>query len=296
MPNVTKKRIGEFLLVVFEFIWDKPDGLRVKEILDRIPQKITLTEWEKGFYPSSPGEKRYVKNIRFGSIDLVKAGWLVKSKGIWTITDDGRQAYQKYKDPEVFYKEAVRLYHQWDLNRPTDEELEEGESEIPNTFLAIEEAEEKAWTQITQFLAEMPPYEFQELVADLIRAMDYHVEWIAPQGRDQGIDIIAYNDPLGAVNPRIKIQVKHRNQSTTVEGLRSFISVLGNDEIGIFVSFGGFTSEAKEKARTEQNRKVTLIDLERFYDLWIEHYQNLSQEAQQRFPLKPVYFLSPNID
>jgi uncharacterized protein with gpF-like domain len=57
----------------------------------------------------------------------------------------------------------------------------------------------------------MPPYEFQELVADLLRAMGYHVAWIADAGKDGGIDIVAYNDPLGTRLPRIKVQVKRHN-------------------------------------------------------------------------------------
>ena len=39
--------------------------------------------------------------------------------------------------------------------------------------------------------------------------------------------------------------------------------------------------------------KFTLIDLEGLFDLWLKHYDKLSQEAKQRFPLKPIYFLAP---
>ena len=62
---------------------------------------------------------------------------------------------------------------------------------------------------------------------------------------------------------------------------------------GLFVSSGGFTSDAKEEARTQERRKVTLLDLENLFDLWVEHYDKLTQEARQRFPLKPIHFLAP---
>ena len=61
--------------------------------------------------------------------------------------------------------------------------------------------------------------------------------------------------------------------------------------VGIFVSSGGFTSDAKEEARTQERRKITLLDLEQFYDFWVQFYDKLSQDARQRFPLKPVYYL-----
>ncbi len=160
--------------------------------------------------------------------------------------------------------------------------------------MAVEQAEELAWEQIQQYVQGMNPYDFQELVADLLRAMGYHVIWVAPRGRDRGIDIIAYTDPLGASVPRIKVQVKHKSDPVNVEGLRAFLSVPGTDELGLFVASGGFTSGAKEEARTQERRKITLIDLETLFDLWVEHYPKLTQEARQRLPLKPIYFLAPS--
>ena len=41
----------------------------------------------------------------------------------------------------------------------------------------------------------MNPNELQELVADLLRAMDYHVAWVAPPGKDGGVDVLAFTDP-----------------------------------------------------------------------------------------------------
>jgi len=293
MADITRRRTGEFLRFVFELLWDKPDGLPAKVILDAIPNSIKLSEYESGYYASTPNSPRFEKIVRFATIDLVHAGWLVKSKGRWYLTEEGRQAYKKYPDPEDFYKEAVRLYQEWKRSRPKKEGLVTDEQEVQKISLTVEEAEEKAWEQIQQYLQQIKPYEFQELVADLLRAMDYHVSWVAPPGKDRGIDIIAYTDPLGASVPRIKVQVKHRDQPTAVEGLRAFMSTLGTDDLGLFVSSGGFTSDAKDEARTQERRKVTLLDLENFFDLWVEHYEKLSQEARQRFPLKPIYFLAP---
>ncbi len=292
MADITRRRTGEFLCIVFNLLLDKPEGLSAKEILDTIPLNITLTDFEKGYYPSTPNSPRFEKNVRFATIDLVKAGWMVKNKGRWYITDEGQSAYKKYKDPEVFYKEAQKIYYEWRKSRPkTKGKVDEEDAE--QITLTVDEAEEKAWDQIKHYLQKMQPYEFQELVADLLRAMGYHVTWVAPPGRDRGIDIIAYTDPIGANGPRIKVQVKHRDQSTTVDGLRAFMSVLGTDEIGLYVSSGGFTSEARDEARTQERRKVTLLDLEKFFELWVEHYEKLPQEARQRFPLKPIQFLAP---
>ena len=71
------------------------------------------------------------------------------------------------------------------------------------------------------------------------------------------------------------------------------MAVLGDDDVGIFVSVGGFTKDAEDEARTQEKRKVTLLNLEKLFDLWVEHYLRLSNDARRMLPLKPIYFLAP---
>ena len=90
------------------------------------------------------------------------------------------------------------------------------------------------------------------------------------------------------------LQVKHTiEQSVSSNDVRAFISVLGNDEVGIFISSGGFTKDAEEEARTQQSKKITLINLDKLFDLWVEFYDQLTYEARLRLPLKPIYYLAP---
>ena len=100
-------------------------------------------------------------------------------------------------------------------------------------------------------------------------------------------------DPLGTRLPRIKVQVKRQQNSVSVEGLRSFLALLGDDDVGLFVSTGGFTKDAEQEARTQEKRRVILIDLERLFDLWVEHYPRLDDDARRRLPLRPIHFLAP---
>lgn len=158
----------------------------------------------------------------------------------------------------------------------------------------VEEAEENAWLEIERYVQEMKPYEFQKLVAALLRAMGYHVSWIAPPGPDKGIDILAHNDPLGTSTPRIKVQVKRQAEKVNVGGLRSFMALLGEQDVGIFVATGGFTSDAESEARTKETRKLTLVNLEQLVELWVQHYAKVTESDKHLLPLKPVYYLAPN--
>ena len=78
----------------------------------------------------------------------------------------------------------------------------------------------------------MDPYEFQELVADLFKAMGYYASWVAPPGKDGGLDIVAYPDPLRTRPPRIKVQVKRQQQRINADGVRSFVSLVNEETLG----------------------------------------------------------------
>ena len=168
--------------------------------------------------------------------------------------------------------------------------VDNDDRQVTQTF---EQAEEQAWQEIEGHLQNMNPYDFQHLIGDLLEAMEYHVGWIAPPGKDGGIDVLAFTDPLGTRPPRIKVRVKRQQQKVSVDGLRSFLAVLGDDDVGIFVNTGGFTKEASDEARTQEKCRVTLINAQRLLDLWIEHYDGLAESAKQRMPLRPIYFLAP---
>ena len=189
----------------------------------------------------------------------------------------------------------MRLYHQWKIEQPPESGDEESEEETPAKVASItlEQAEEQAWSEIDQYLRTINPYEFQEIVASLLRAMGYHISWIAPAGKDGGIDILAASDPLGTRPPRIKVQVKRQAQAVNVDGLRSFMALLGDGDVGIFVSVGGFTKDAEGEARTQEKRKITLLNNEQLFDLWVEYYDKLKEEDRRRLPLQPIYFLAP---
>ena len=89
------------------------------------------------------------------------------------------------------------------------------------------------------------------------------------------------------------MQVKRRVDKINVDGLRAFMAVLGGQDVGIFIATGGFTTEAQREVRSQENRRVSLIDLQRFFDLWVEHYSKVQEDDQQRLPLKAVQFLAP---
>jgi restriction system protein len=291
MAEITRKRIGEIVRKAFSILLEYPEGLPAKELLSQLSNSLTLSDFEKSDYPNSPGVRRFEKIARFATIAPVKAGWLVKSKGRWIVTEEGKTAFKQYPDPEEFARQAADLYHKWRDTQP-DAIPDTSERAVQSAATTLEEAEELAWSEIQRYLQAMNPYDLQALVAALLRGMGYHVSWVSPPGPDRGIDIVAHTDPLGTTNPRIKVQVKRHEKAIQAEGLRAFMAVLGDQDVGIFVSTGGFSSGAEREARTQEKRRITLVDLEKLFELWTQHYEKLSELDKQLLPLKPIYYLA----
>jgi len=264
-----------------------------KDVIEQVEKRIEFNDWEKGRYERS-GYIRWQSILHFYTIDCIKAGYLVKKKGIWYLTPEGEKAL-KLGDVE-FLDSASEAYRKWDRERKTelDEQLVEGEGdEEKEREVTVDEMEYLAIEGIEKFLKLKNAYEFQDIAAALLRGMGYFTPFIAPKGKDGGVDVMAYRDPLGTSSPRIKVQVKHRESPANVQEMRQLMGLLQKDgDVGIFISSGGFTPDAISTARSSHVH-VELIDLSRFIELWQSFYNKLSDEDKALCPLIPIYFIAP---
>ena len=266
-----------------------------REVLSEVGKRVTLDDWAKATYEKS-GYIRWQSILHFFSIDCIKAGYLVKKKGVWYLTPEGENAL-KLGDVGLL-NAATAAYRDWkNENQPTEvvEDQDVSEEGQQGQEATIHEIEQLAIEGLKKQINQKNPYEFQELVAALLRGMGYYTPFVAPKGKDGGIDVIAYRDPLGTVTPRIKVQIKHREASTSVQEIRQLMGLLQKDgDVGMFVSSGGFTPDSKTTARTSHVH-VELVDLDRFITLWQEFYPKLADEDKAILPLMPIYFYAPTV-
>jgi restriction system protein len=267
-----------------------------KEVIARVSNAVQFDPWDLEIYEKS-GNVRWVSMLHFFSIDCIKAGFLVKQKGVWFLTKEGEEALALGE--RKLLDVATKAYREWKkkIGETVDDEKASDEPIIDDGArsreITLEEMEQIASDGLKKYIDSKTAYEFQDLVAALLRAMGYHTPFIAPRGKDGGIDILAYQDPLGTLSPRIKIQVKHRDSTATVKEVRELMGLLQKDgDVGLFISTGGFTPDARTTARTSHVH-VELIDFERFISLWQEFYHKISDEDKARLPLRAVYFLAP---
>ncbi len=287
----SKATASKTLYAVMQEMKRRGGSIPVKELYPFIESNVDLDEWER----EPAGKNQYIRwtnNFQFYSIDYVKAGYIVKKNGSWFLTEDGEAVLDKGADGVM--RLAVKAYHEWAVaNSFKEDHNGEGEDEAPDNTnqINLETLESEARDGIKRFLASKNPYEFQEIVAALLRAMGYHTPFVAPRGKDGGVDVIAYVDPLGAQTPRIKVQVKHKPDTTVgASDVRSLLGVLRSGDIALFVTSGIFSSDARNTS-TNSREFIRLIDGEDFIDLWQEYYDKMSDEDKNLLPLKRIAFV-----
>lgn len=290
--TISRARVDEIFRVVFQELQARGEPARPRDIFAAIEPKLNLSLHEQGLHKT--GNVRWETLIRWYSVDCVKAGYIEKSGGHWTITAKGIEAMKL--PPGELIRSAQKLYRQWKSQRTEPDsagaEAEPADDKVTRQA-AYEQAVETARAGIEEHLSHLGPYDFQNLVAELLRAMGYHVPRVAAPGPDGGVDLLAYRDPLGTSSPRIKAQVKHRDQRLTVKEVRELEGLLRKDgDIGLLVSSGGFTGEAEREVRSS-HRHIETMDLERLIALWIEHYDRVRESGRSLLPLAAVHFLAP---
>jgi restriction system protein len=285
------------IFAVFQILKNAGGELRGKDVIDKIRATISFNTYENHIFEKT-GYIRWESIMHFYTIDCMKAGFLRKNKGIWILTNEGEKAIKL--GSEKLLATATKLYKEWsekrkkeDLSGDIEGFTEESNTQIQKAILS--KYNDEAFNGIKNFINNKDAYEFQDLVAELLNAMGYFISNIAKRGPDGGIDIVAYTDALGTIQPRIIVQVKHKpKDSISSDEIQKLSGTLKrNSDVGIFVTSGNFSKPAINEARAS-SKHIELIDYERLISLWQQFYTKMSDEQKNLLPLHPIYFLGSN--
>jgi len=164
-----------------------------------------------------------------------------------------------------------------------------GDDEIVESEI-IEDFVSKALVMVQDKVDKLDPWQMQELVGGLLQAMEYNVN-VSPKGPDGGVDVLAFKDAFGFEKPIIKVQVKHRKSSASAPEIQQLLGANPIDANSLFVSTGGFTSQAKSVAK---HNSVRLVDLEELVDLVVKWYENMPNDVRALLPLQKMYVPDQN--
>jgi restriction system protein len=174
------------------------------------------------------------------------------------------------------------------LRPSTEVEVSSDDAQEQFEFIK-EETEEKAFELVKDKIAALSEKDVPRLVAAVLRAMGLKTKVSAP-GSDRGVDVLASPDGLGLLEPRVKVEVKHRKQSPMgSQEIRSFLGGFRQGDRGLYVSTGGFSKDARYEADRAQY-PLTLADLDDLTQMVLDNYDRFDAEGRSLINLVRIYW------
>ena len=177
MASKTRELAAKVIFETFKILKEAGGELRGREIVDKIGRSLIFDDWAKTIYEKT-GNTRWQSILHFFTIDCIKAGFLRKDKGVWILTKEGEDAINL--GPVGLLDRASELYYKWadakkegEIIKQDGEELSVGSEQLQKANL--EQLEEKSIDDLRNYVINKNPYEFQDIVAALLRAMGYTI-------------------------------------------------------------------------------------------------------------------------
>jgi restriction system protein len=295
-PSRSDRLIADMHRAALTALSQSPTGqLRKSELLGEVERRVALDDWAKETYEST-GATRWQSIFAFASVGLVKGGYVTKSKGVWTVTNEGRSIVAAPFDGPAFLAEVNRRYQVWKSSQlasevsssvaPSAELDTEDDPEAPEERIArtIRNAHQDLAAELIETIKQCEPVFFERLVVKLLLKMGYggsHQEAgrAVGQSGDGGIDGIINEDRLGL--DAIYLQAKRWEGSVGEGPIRDFKGALDakGAQKGVFITTSSFTPAAIAAARTSRSYRIVLIDGARLAELMIEHDLGVSVAA-----------------
>ena len=227
---------------------------------------------------TSTGANTLLDRISWAISYLTMGGYLKRTKrAYYQITQKGLKAFnsnhlslEELKNQKEYTEHQLIQVSKRDNATKKDDEKQEDETPFDLIDRGIEKINNEIKNQLLEKIKNMDPYEFENIILKLFKAMGYGDTIGTTKSHDGGIDGIINQDKLGL--EKIYIQAKRFNDNKIRETeIRNFIGAMSGDtNKGIFVTTSTFDAKAIEKANLAHH-KIKLIDKEELINLMFDY-------------------------
>ncbi len=139
-------------------------------------------------------------------------------------------------------------------------------------------------TALLKKLRSLDPRAFEEFVGDLLEAIGYMGEVTRYVG-DGGVDYQGLWDS-GIFQVSVKVQIKRVEGSVGTRVIQQLRGTLVQDEFGVVITTGHFSSAAIREATKRGAKTIELIDGQQLVELVLEHFESLRPEHRKLLGLR----------
>lgn len=275
------------MLPILQLIGDNGES-HVLAVRQKMASKYGLTSAELAEMIPSGRAPLFYNRVGWCFTHLKQSGLLKSEKrAYYSITDEGRKVLAAPPD-----RITVRYLTQFpsfaafrDRSEQTEASVSQSVAEpegTPDELIgkAFDKLNTSLATELASYMAKMDPYQFEQLVVDLLAAMGYggsreEAATVTRKSGDEGIDGIINQDRLGL--DVVYIQAKRWANNVGRGDVQAFVGALAGKQAtkGIMITTSDFSKGAHEYA-IAISQKVILIDGARLAELMIEHNVGVS--------------------
>jgi restriction system protein len=240
---------------------------RPPEVREEIARSLQISEAAQTETLASGGS-RFNNQVAWARFYLARAGLVdASSSGIWTLTEQGRQL------PRMTPDEAFALFKATDAQFRTERT---GPGVLPevveNTAAPAADAESLAESnhrqRVLEVLRNLPPAGFERFCSRLLRESGFQEVTVTGKSGDGGIDGIGILQVNLLVSFKVLFQCKRYAGTVTPSQVRDFRGAMqGRADMGIILTTGSFTSDAKKEATRDGVPPIELVDSDKLIDM-----------------------------
>ena len=268
----------------------------LKSVRDRIAKNLHLSAEDLAEQLSNQRQSLYANRIAWANTYLKKAGMVeAPRRGLCRITTTGQQLLSRgCIITNELLKQESDAFAAFVRNTPTSEPVASSaavaQADERTPLETIDELYGTLNSQLADDLLDeimqQSPAFFEQLVVDLMVAMNYGDGFVTKYSGDDGIDGIIHEDKLGF--NLIYIQAKRWQTNITIgkPELQKFAgAMMGPPRIekGLFITTAKFSQGAKDFANAQH---IILVDGQKLTELMVEY--NLGVSTQKVYKIKRI--------
>ncbi|MHB1011044.1 MAG: restriction endonuclease [Propionibacteriaceae bacterium] len=215
-------------------------------------------------------------------VDLAMQDGLLMTDGKTPEATMAAQLYIDIKNPKTKFKKVGR--GKFTLSERTDSSA--------SPLVLIEQQNRLVQNALLERLYEMDPFEFEFLIADLLKEIGYEQVEMTKRSGDKGIDVTANLTMDGVTNVKTVIQAKRYKKGNNIAG-KIIAQLRGSAEVdqrGLVITTSDFTSDAIKEAKAQNKMPVSLINGEKLVSLLIKYEVGVKKDTVDVFSIDLDYF------
>jgi restriction system protein len=284
----------EFMNTVLKVYAELGTETKIRDIETKVADALKISPEDRLLMVKSGANPVVYSRIHWASYYMYVAGLLEKPhRGFYKITAEGLEVLKsgsKINDAFLIRYKSFADFIERSIPKTKENKTSEMiEQEDPETRIgnAMKEMEIVLKDEILVSLKNMHPEKFEQVVVDLMVAMDYGVGKTTRYVGDGGIDGIIDEDELGL--SKIYLQAKRYSDGKIQEKeMRDFMGALTDKPVskGVFITTSSFSDKAANMAKNSKHHFVRLVDGQELAELMMKH--NLGVRLKKGYEIKEI--------